>query len=97
MNAKHFKFIILLTCFYSLNIFGITKYMAINFLEKSNLRFLLDSKASYDTSKRDDKEDINSIKNCQKSDDKYFFQYISGYNVTFDKSLNTKRVVSNNI
>lgn len=95
MNIKYFKYVILLTCFYSLNTFGITKNWSRKFLEKYNLRFLLDNKINYDTSTRSNKEDIDSIKKCQKADDKYFFQYISGYNVTFNKSIDKKREVSN--
>ena len=49
---------------------------------------------NYDSSFREG-EDKESVENCEKTDYKYFFQYISGYNVTFDKTVDTERSVRN--
>ena len=71
------------------------KYIKNNILEKYNLRFLF-AKNDYDYSQRTDKGDKDSIENCENTDYKYFVQYVTGYNVTFEKNLNEKRAVSNN-
>ena len=97
MKIKFCKLAFLLTCLYSLNIFGITKkYIKINFLENIKLRFLLDTKLKIDKSLRKDKGDLNSIENCE-ADYKYFYQYITGYNVIFDKDIDNNGAVSNHI
>lgn len=97
MKIKFCKLAVLLTCLYSLNIFGITKkYIKINFLENIKLRFLLDTKLKIDKSLRKDKGDLNSIENCE-ADYKYFYQYITGYNVIFDKDIDNNGAVSNHI
>ena len=94
MKIKFCKLAVLLTCLYSLNVFGITKkYIKINFLENIKLRFLLDSKLKIDTSSRKDEGDLNSIENCE-ADYKYFYQYITGYNVIFDKDIDEDGAVS---
>ena len=94
-----FKIFILLMCFCFISVFEMNianiKNIKINILEKYNLRFLYDSKNDYDTSSRIDKDDINSIENCQNTDYKYFVEYISGHNVTFDKDIEKERAVSN--
>lgn len=94
-----YKILLLLICFGYISIFEMNiidiKNIKINFLEKYNLRFLYDSKNDYDTSSRIDKDDINSIENCQNTDYKYFVEYISGHNVTFDKDIEKERAVSN--
>ena len=59
-----------------------------------NLRFLIEMELNYDSSFREG-EDKESVENCEKTDYKYFFQYISGYNVTFDKTVDTERSVRN--
>ena len=95
MKNKYLKLVVLLICFYYLDILKISKFVKINFLEEYNLRFLLDDTAiNYDISKREDKEDLESIKNCENSDYKYFLHYITGYNITFDKNIDKSRVVS---
>ena len=62
-------------------------------LRKSNLRVLWDNTIDYDTSNRFD-EDLESIKQCKNSDYKYFIQYVTGHNVTFDKAIEIKYAVS---
>ena len=86
--------LILLICFYLLNIFGIINYIKELILERYNLRFLLDSNYNYDKSGRTDKNDLDSIENCEKSDYKYFYEYITGHDVIFDKKIDTDRAVS---
>ena len=54
---------------------------------------MLDNAIDYDTSNRYD-EDLESIKQCKNSDYKYFIQYVTGHNVTFDKDIETKYAVS---
>ena len=92
------KLALLLICFYYLNIFEISiirlKKIKNDILEKTNLRFLLDTKINYDTTQRKNKKDLDSIKNCEKTDYKYFVQYITGHNVTFDKEIDKSRAVS---
>ena len=96
MKIKYIKILILLICFYLLNIFGIIKNIKFHFLERLSLRFLLDSSNyNYDKSGRTDKNDLESIENCEKSDYNYFFEYITGHDVTFDKKIDTDRAVSN--
>lgn len=48
------------------------------------LRFLLDNTINYDSSLREDKE---SVENCKNIDYKYFINYVSGYDITFDKNI----------
>ena len=95
MKIKFIKILILLISFYLLNIFGIIKNIKFKFLERYNLRFLFDSNNNYDKSGRTDKNDIESIENCENSDYKYFYEYVTGHNVTFDKKIDTDRAVSN--
>lgn len=96
MKNKFWKFVIFLICFYSLDIFKITKFFKINTFEEYNIRFLLDDTTiNYDISNRENKEDIESIKNCENSDYKYFLNYITGYNITFDKTIDQSRAVRN--
>ena len=102
MNLKsniNIKIFILLIFLYNIKIFEKTftqiKIIKNNILEKYNLRFLF-AKNNYDSSQRTDKGDIDSIENCENTDYKYFVQYITGYNVTFEKKLDGKRAVSNN-
>lgn len=102
MNLKSnikIKTLIILIFLYNIKIFekAFTQIRTIknNILEKYNLRFLF-AKNDYDYSQRTDKGDKDSIENCENTDYKYFVQYITGYNVTFEKNLNEKRAVSNN-
>jgi hypothetical protein len=62
-------------------------------LKKNNLRVLSDNSIDYDTSNRYD-EDLESIKQCKNSEYKYFIQYVTGHNVTFNKAIETKYAVS---
>ena len=62
-------------------------------LKKNNLRVLWDNSIDYDTSNRYD-EDLESIKQCKNSEYKYFIQYVTGHNVTFNKAIETKYAVS---
>ena len=94
MKIKYIKILILLISFYLLNRFGIIKNIKLQFIERYNLRFLLDSNNNYDKSGRTDQNDLESIENCENSDYKYFFEYITGHNVTFDKKIDTDRAVS---
>jgi hypothetical protein len=57
-----------------------------NTTEKKRKRLLLDLDINYDSSNREGK-DKESIEICQNSDYKYFINYISGYNITFDKDI----------
>lgn len=96
MKYKYLKLIFLLICFcfYSSNIFSISNYIKSYFLEKKNFRYLLDSKVNFDKSTRTDKEDLKSIENCENSDYKYFLEYITGHNFTFNKDIDIERAVS---
>ena len=94
MKYKYLKLFFLLICFYSFNIFGISNYIKTNFIENNNFRYLLDTKVNFDKSTRPNKEDLKSIENCENSDYKYFLEYITGHNVTFDKDIDTERAVS---
>ena len=94
MKIKYIKILILLISFYLLNRLGIIKNIKLQFIERYNLRFLLDSNNNYDKSGRTDQNDLESIENCENSDYKYFFEYITGHNVTFDKKIDTDRAVS---
>ena len=96
MNIKYWKFVVLLICFYSSNIFEISKYIKINFLESYKLRNLLDEKTNLDKSARKG-EDLKSIETCENSDYKYFFHYITGRDVIFDRNIDKSRAVSNHI
>ena len=95
MKIKYIKILILLICFYLLNIFGIIKNINFHFLERINFRYLLDSNNNYDKTERTYKNGLESIENCEKSDYNYFFEYITGHDVTFDKKIDTDRAVSN--
>ena len=64
-----------------------------NLPQKLNLRVLLDENIEYDTTYRDN-EELESIQHCKSSGYKYFIQYVTGHNVTFDKNYNTKDIVS---
>lgn len=64
-----------------------------NLQEKSNLRFLWEENIEYDTTYRDS-EELESIQHCKDSDYKYFIQYVTGHNVTFDKNYSSKDIVS---
>ncbi len=66
-----------------------------NLIENDNLRFLTIDPENYDTSSRTDKDDLDSIEICKNTDYKYFIQYISGYNTTFDRYIDTDRAVRN--
>lgn len=94
-----FKIFLLLICFGFISIFEMNiidiKNIKINILEKYNLRFLLGSTIDYDSSSRKNKDDLESIENCEKTDFKYFVEYITGHNITFDKYVDKERAVSN--
>ena len=62
-------------------------------INRNNLRALWDKSIDYDTSNRYG-EDLESIKQCKNSEYKYFIQYVTGHNVTFDKAIETKYAVS---
>lgn len=103
MNLKYAKInlkaLILLIFLYNLKIFQITftqiKIIKNNIFEKYSLRFLFE-KNNYDFSQRKDKGDRDSIENCEKIDYQYFVQYITGNNITFNKTkLDKKKEVSN--
>jgi hypothetical protein len=64
-----------------------------SYSKKNNLRVLWDNTIEYDTSNRYD-EDLESIKQCKNSEYKYFIQYVTGHQVTFDKAIETKYAVS---
>ena len=91
---KYIKILLLLISFYILNIFQMIKNINFNFLERYNLRFLLESNYNYDKSGRNDKNDLESIENCENSDNKFFYEYITGHNIIFDKKIETNRAVS---
>lgn len=99
MKEKYIIILAILTSFFILSIC----YLSIDKIKnqknitfgKYNLRSLLDNDINYDTSIRTDKDDRESIENCQNTEYKYFIQYISGYNVTFDKDIDTDRSVKN--
>ena len=94
MKKKYNIILILLISFFSLNLFRAIKIINSNIIDKYNLRFL-ESEEIYDKSGRTDKKDLESIENCENSDYKYFFEYITGHNVTFSKNIDTDRAVSN--
>lgn len=95
MKFKYIKIIFVLIGFYSLHLLGITNNIKSNFIEQLNLRFLSVSKINYDKSSRTDKDDLKSIEICENSDFKYFYDYITGFNVTFDEYIDPSRAVSN--
>jgi hypothetical protein len=86
MKTKYLVPIIMLIGFFLIYIFKNGKIVKINTLGELNLRFLLDEVMNFDISKRTNKEDKDSIKNCQNSDSKYFIQYITGYTVSFNNN-----------
>ena len=94
-----YKIFLLLICFCYISIFEMNiiniENIKINFIEKYNFRFLSGSKVEYDSSSRKDKDDLKSIENCENIDYKYFVEYISGHNITFDKNVEKERAVSN--
>lgn len=94
MKFNYLKIILILIGFYSLHLLGITNNLKLKVIQKINLRFLSDN-SRFDKSSRTNKEDIKSIENCENLDYKYFFEYITGYNVTFDKNIDPDRAVSN--
>lgn len=95
MKKRTLKIFLLLIGFFSLNIFGLIKNYGSNLLlEKYNLRFLVGTSSNYDKSARTDQNDFKSIENCENSDINYFYEYITGHNVTFDKEIDETRAVS---
>ena len=90
-------FQLLLMYFLILMIFQINlingKKLNSSHLKKNNLRVLSDNSIDYDTSNRYD-EDLESINQCKNSEYKYFIQYVTGHNVTFNKAIETKYAVS---
>ena len=97
MKSKYLTSIIILIGFFLIYIFKIEKIVKINPLGELNLRFLLDESMNFNISKRINKEDKDSIKNCQNSDSKYFMQYITGHTVSFNNNIDSNRAVRNNI
>lgn len=102
MNLKYAKIrintFLLLIFIYNIKTFEINftqiKTIKNNIVEKYNLRFLF-TKNNYDSSTRLDKDDRDSIENCENTDYQYFVQYITGNNITFEKKLDESRIVSN--
>lgn len=90
MKNKYLNIFILLICFYSFKFFEISNYITKYFLEKKKFRYLLDTKVTFDKSTRNNDEDLKSIENCENSDYKYFLEYITGHNFTFDKKIDNE-------
>jgi hypothetical protein len=96
MKFIYIRIILFLICFHTLNTSEIIKTIKSNLSKKNFLR-LLDINLNYDKNTRTD-EDLDSIENCENSDNKYFLYYLKVYNLTFDKNLDLDRAVSwNNI
>lgn len=94
MKKRYLKIFLLLIGFYSIKLFGLIKNYGSNLLERYNLRFLVGTNSNYDKSARTDQNDLKSIENCENSDINYFYEYITGHNVTFDKEIDETRAVS---
>ena len=56
-------------------------------------RLLLEEGEEYDKTFRE-LDELDSIEHCEDADYKYFFQYVSGYNVSFDKQIIKEYAVS---
>jgi len=95
MIAKHIIIFQLLIFFIIANINIIKgKNIKKSDSQNSRLRRLWEETVKYDTTYRNDSEDIESIELCNNSDYKYFIQYVTGHNTTFDKDINTEYAVS---
>lgn len=93
MKFRNLRIILLLICFQSLYTFEIIKKIKSNLLKNNFFRSLIDIKTNYEKT-RTDEDDLDSIDTCKNSDYKYYLQYITGYNVTFDKDIDIERAVS---
>ncbi len=93
MKFRNLRIILLLICFQSLCTFEIIKKIKSNLLKNNFFRSLIDIKTNYEKT-RTDEDDLDSIDTCKNSDYKYYLQYITGYNVTFDKDIDIERAVS---
>lgn len=95
MTEKHIILFQLLIFLIIVNINIIKgKNIKTNDSQNSKLRHLWDETIKYDTTYRDDEEDKKSIELCNNSDYKYFIQYVTGHNITFDKDINKEYAVS---
>ncbi len=95
MITKHIIIFHLLIFFIIVNINTIKgKNIKTSKAQNSKLRLLWDETINYDTTYRDDEEDKKSIEVCNNSDYKYFIQYVTGHNTTFNKNINMEYAVS---
>jgi hypothetical protein len=97
MTTKHIRIFQLLIFFIIVNISIIKgKKIKTNDPQNLKLRRLWEETVKYDTTYRDNEEDKNSIELCNNSDYKYFIEYVTGHNTTFDKDINKEYAVSYN-
>ena len=93
MKSEYIKiFSLLITIFY-INIFEINNLRTLNKkknddIDKKNdyFRLLYD----YDTSNRNNNEDVESIENCEDSDGDYFSYLVSGQEFKFNKYVDSR-------
>ena len=94
MKAEYIKIFSLLISLFYVNILELNNLRKRNkSSNKNDIEYfrLLDDE--YDTSKRNNKDDIDSIEKCQDSDKDYFSYYIKGEKFTFDKYIDEKNSV----
>jgi hypothetical protein len=95
MTAKYIRIFQLLIFFIIANINIIKgKKIKTNAPQNFKPRRLWEETVKYDVTYRDDEEDKKSIELCNNSDYKYFIQYVTGHNTTFDKDINKEYAVS---
>ena len=70
-----------------------TNYLVISIIPAFIHLHQLSHNDEYDTSKRNNKDDIDSIEKCQDSDKDYFSYYIKGEKFKFDKYIDEKNSV----
>ena len=90
----NFNFVfVLLICFY----FFLLTWLNFKIIPSrtKKVRILSNINLNVDIAGRKDDGDIESIKNCQNSDYKYFVQYVTGNNIIFDKNISDNRAVRN--
>ena len=95
MTAKYIRIFQLLMFFIIENINIIKgKKIETNNPQNFKLRRLWEETINDDTTYREDEDDKKSIELCNNSDYKYFIQYVTGHNTTFDKDINKEYAVS---
>jgi len=100
MKGEYLKIFTLLIALFYINILEINNIRRANKRKTNNInndedyvRFLKDDDYTKD---RTDSDDIASIKNCQNSDEDYFFYLAEGEKFEFNKYVDERDSVNNN-